>query len=75
MRDPDKVIAVYILANRRNGTIHTGVTADLSRRVHDLIAEAIRREKQIKKYPRAWKVRLIEAMNPHWVDLYNKLNS
>jgi putative endonuclease len=31
---------------------------------------AIRREKQLKKWNRAWKVRLIEAHNPNWDDLY-----
>jgi putative endonuclease len=31
---------------------------------------AIRREKQIKKWRRAWKIRLIEEQNPDWVDLY-----
>jgi len=31
---------------------------------------AIRREKQLKKWNRAWKVRLIEANNPNWDDLY-----
>jgi putative endonuclease len=38
------------------------------------IAEpAIRREKQLKKWNRAWKIRLIEEMNPDWDDLYPKL--
>jgi putative endonuclease len=31
---------------------------------------AIRREKQLKKWNRAWKVRLIEEHNPDWHDLY-----
>ena len=31
--------------------------------------EAIRREKQIKNWTRAWKVALIEAANPSWRDL------
>jgi putative endonuclease len=31
---------------------------------------AIRREKQLKKWNRAWKVRLIETNNPNWNDLY-----
>jgi putative endonuclease len=34
---------------------------------------AFRREKQLKKWNRAWKIRLIEEMNPHWDDLYPKL--
>ncbi|MBV8922290.1 GIY-YIG nuclease family protein [Bradyrhizobium sp.] len=31
---------------------------------------AIRREKQLKKWNRAWKIRLIEEKNPNWGDLY-----
>jgi putative endonuclease len=31
---------------------------------------AIRREKRLKKWNRAWKVRLIEELNPNWDDLY-----
>ena len=32
--------------------------------------EAIQREKRLKKWNRAWKVRLIESTNPEWKDLY-----
>jgi putative endonuclease len=38
--------------------------------MHDDIETAIRREKSIKKYPRQWKINLIERDNPHWEDLY-----
>ena len=31
---------------------------------------AIRREKRLKKWNRAWKIRLIEEFNPNWDDLY-----
>jgi putative endonuclease len=31
---------------------------------------AIRREKRLKKWNRAWKIRLIEQFNPNWDDLY-----
>lgn len=34
---------------------------------------AIRREKQLKKWNRAWKLRLIEETNPTWRDLYTDL--
>ena len=37
---------------------------------HQNAENAIRREKQIKKWNRAWKLRLIEARNPKWCDLY-----
>jgi len=39
----------------------------------DQIESAILREKQIKKWNRAWKIRLIEETNPQWEDLYPKL--
>ena len=91
--------AVYIITNKRNGTLYTGVTADLSRRCwehregvypgftkkyelkllvwyerHDLMTDAIAREKQIKAWKREWKIELIEKLNPMWRDLYEELN-
>ncbi len=87
---------VYIITNKRNGTLYTGVTSDLIKRVgqhkegsvegfsskyalnmlvwyevHDDINEAIKREKQLKKWERKWKLRIIEEMNPGWNDLYD----
>ena len=41
---------------------------------HSDILAAIQREKNLKEWPRAWKVRLIQAINPQWVDLYDSLN-
>jgi len=41
--------------------------------MHEDIYSAIRREKQIKKWYRAWKIALIEKSNPEWEDLYDKL--
>lgn len=85
---------VYILANKRNGTLYVGMTGDLSARlqthknelikgftqkyhVHLLVhcesydspEEAIRREKNLKAWQRAWKLRLIEENNPEWKDI------
>lgn len=34
---------------------------------------AIRREKRLKKWNRAWKMKVIEEMNPNWRDLYNNI--
>jgi putative endonuclease len=39
--------------------------------LHDSAESAITREKQLKKWNRAWKVRLIEEANPYWNDLYS----
>jgi putative endonuclease len=35
--------------------------------------QAITREKQLKKWRRAWKIQLIEKHNPRWKDLYSEL--
>ena len=40
---------------------------------HEDIREAIRREKTIKRWRRAWKVRLIRSTNPDWADIYDTL--
>ncbi len=40
---------------------------------HDDMETAIRREKQLKKWSRAWKLRLIEKNNPEWEDLYEQI--
>ena len=90
--------AVYMLANRKNGTPYTGVTSNLVARLwqhrnatmpgfgntygcnllvwfelHDTMASAISREKQIKGGSRAAKGVLIAASNPDWLDLYDTL--
>jgi putative endonuclease len=91
--------AVYIVCDSRHGTLYTGVTSDLARRiwahrsgiaegftkryglkllvwyeVHTTMESAIVREKRIKAWKRAWKITLIERMNPTWRDLYEDLN-
>ena len=42
---------------------------------HEDVRSAIDREKQTKKWKRAWKVNLIEEFNPHWKDLYENVMS
>jgi putative endonuclease len=89
---------VYMMTNRRGGTLYVGVTSNLAKRIwehregfvagftqryrlkrlvwverHDDIVSAIQREKNIKHWPRAWKIDLIAAMNPDWLDLYDQL--
>ena len=50
---------------------------DLTRLVyaegHEEIAAAIQRERTLKHWPRAWKVRLIHKQNPNWDDLFETL--
>jgi putative endonuclease len=43
--------------------------------VYDRVDEAIAREKDVNKRRPAWKIRLIEEMNPEWQDLYETLNA
>lgn len=49
--------------------VHTLVYFEM----HPDMDEAIRREKQLKKWNRAWKVELIEKENPEWRDLWPEL--
>jgi putative endonuclease len=95
----EKTYCVYILANRKGGSLYVGVTSDLLGRVwqhkehvlggftarynidklvhyegFDDPYAAIQREKNLKRWLRAWKVALIERDNPDWEDLYPKLS-
>ncbi len=90
--------AVYILSSHRNGTLYTGVTSNLVKRIYEhklnlvqgftkkhgvhvlvyyeiykRMDTAIAREKQLKKWRRKWKLRLIESENPEWNDLYKEI--
>jgi putative endonuclease len=86
---------IYILSNKKNGTLYIGVTNKLLARTyqhknkldpasftaqHDInklvyyenyqfIEDALTREKQLKKWHRSWKIKLIEKENPYWRDL------
>jgi putative endonuclease len=41
---------------------------------HASLESAYVRERQIKEWKRAWKIQLIEADNPQWIDLYPSLS-
>ncbi|TDY02908.1 GIY-YIG nuclease family protein [Thiohalophilus thiocyanatoxydans] len=94
----EKQPCVYLLASKRYGTLYTGVTSNLLKRVwehkthsvdgftkkydvtvlvwyevHESMESAIKREKSLKNWNRAWKIRLIEETNSQWRDLYKQL--
>ena len=43
--------------------------------IYDDPINAITREKELKKWRREWKIRLIEETNPQWIDLYPQIAS
>jgi putative endonuclease len=43
--------------------------------IHDTAEAAITREKELKKWRRDWKIRLIEETNPDWADLYSGISN
>ena len=46
-----------------------GVTMLVWYERHELVADAIQRETSLKRWPRKWKLDLIERLNPDWRDL------
>ncbi len=59
----------------RGFTARYGVGQLVYFEAHEDAASAIQREKQLKKWRRAWKVQLIEERNPGWRDLYTEIAS
>jgi len=55
-------------------TARYGLTRLVWYEAHGERGQAFRHERRIKKWNRAWKVRLIEAGNPTWSDLYDELS-
>lgn len=41
--------------------------------IHPTMESAIQREKSLKNWHRIWKIRIIEQMNPDWLDLSDQL--
>jgi putative endonuclease len=68
---------------RRTWQHRTGVVAGFTKKygvkilvwyeLHESRESAFKRERQLKKWNRAWKLRLIEQMNPQWRDLADEL--
>ena len=40
---------------------------------HANVLEAIKREKQVKRWARSWKIELIREKNPEWRDLFDEV--
>ena len=66
------------IIEHKNG-LHSGFTKkyDVNKLVYyetyQYVQDAILREKQMKKWKRDWKIKLIEKENPGWKDMYNEL--
>ena len=68
---------------RRVGEHREGITPGFTSRyqvsrlvwyeLHGTMAEAIAREKALKEWKRAWKIRIIEEFNPGWKDLFEEM--
>jgi len=54
----------------RGFTAKYGVDRLVWYEIYDDPTNAITREKELKKWRRDWKIRLIEESNPDWADLY-----
>ena len=58
---------------RQGFTARYGVDQLVWHEIHDTREDAFIRERQIKKWNRAWKLELIERSNPGWRDLFDDL--
>jgi len=58
----------------RSFTQRYGVTKLVHFEQYDDPENAIRREKRLKKWTRAWKIQLIEENNPNWDDLWSSIS-
>ncbi|MBI3307329.1 MAG: GIY-YIG nuclease family protein [Candidatus Omnitrophica bacterium] len=61
----NKIIKGFTEKYALNQLVYYEITNDVN--------SAILREKRIKKWNRAWKIRLIESKNPEWKDLYEEI--
>jgi putative endonuclease len=58
----------------RGFTKEYGVTTLVYYETHATMPDAIRREKQLKRWNRAWKIELVEKANPAWDDLWPEIS-
>ena len=67
--DINRRVAEHRLKVAESFTKRHDVTRLVYFEVFEEIEQAIHREKRLKKWPRAWKISLIEKDNPNWIDL------
>jgi putative endonuclease len=85
----NKQYYVYLISNKNNTTIYTGITSDIKRRIwehknkitkgfsskynlHKLLYYEIYNDPE-NAIIREKKIKLIESINPKWIDLYDNL--
>ena len=71
--DPVRRIWEHKQGVRPGFTKRYGITRLVFVETHAMMRDAIVREKRLKEWKRAWKLRLIEQDNPDWDDLYDVL--
>ena len=68
-------LAARVFAHREGrGSVLTrryGVRHLVWYEIYDMVVDAIQRETSLKRWPRKWKLELIEKNNPDWNDLYD----
>lgn len=68
----ERRVSIHRQDLREGFTKRYGVHRLVYYEMHPTMDAAILRETQIKKWKRAWKVRLIQGMNPEWCDLFGE---
>ena len=67
-------VAVHKEADLNGFTKHYNIKLLVWYEHHHTMDAAIKREKQMKKWNRVWKIELIEKMNPEWHDLFDEID-
>ncbi|MBU1148767.1 GIY-YIG nuclease family protein [Patescibacteria group bacterium] len=59
--------------NQDSFTAKYNITKLVYYEIYQYVQDAIAREKQLKKWNRQWKIKLIEKENPAWRDLFHDM--
>ncbi|WP_249154245.1 GIY-YIG nuclease family protein [Bradyrhizobium manausense] len=73
----DALYGSFLLSSFRGGAEHFSKKYSVDKlvwyEIYDDPVTAITRERELKKWRRDWKIRLIEKQNPQWIDLYPQI--